>query len=177
MTDFTTRAIPASLRDVTQPSHPQARFMQAALDDISHALAREEGGPFGACLVQGDRILALAHNTVLKEKDPTCHAEINAIRLAARTLGRHELRGCVIYSTTEPCPMCFSAIHWARIDTIVYGTRIADVEALGFHELHISNQQMQRLGHSPVRLITDFMRPQCLELLQQWQTRTHGITY
>ncbi len=177
MMGFTSRTIPASLADMAHPSHPRALFMRAALDDIGNALQHEEGGPFGACLVQGNDILALAHNTVLKEKDPTCHAEINAIRLAARALGRHDLSGCVIYSTTEPCPMCFSAIHWARIDIIVYGTRIADVEALGFHELHISNRQMQRLGHSPVRLITDFMRPQCLELLQQWQAQTHGVTY
>ncbi len=151
--------------------------MQAALDAAIQALPREEGGPFGACIVHRDTLLASSHNTVLKRRDPTCHAEINAIRVAARRLGQHDLSGCVIYSTTEPCPMCFSAIHWAQIGAIVYGTHIDDAKALGFRELDISNQQMKQLGHSPVQLIGGFMRPQCLALLQQWQNQTHATTY
>ena len=104
------------------------------------------GGPFGACLVRGDEVLAVAHNTVLKDQDPTSHGETNAIRLAARKLQSFDLSGCEIYSTTEPCPMCFAAIHWARIGRLIYGTAIIEVARLGFNELTLGSQQMQELA-------------------------------
>ena len=111
---------------------------------------RWTAGPFGACLVRGDEVLAVAHNTVLQDLDPTCHGEMNAIRLAARQLRSYDLSGCEIYSTTEPCPMCFAAIHWARIGRLIYGTAIIEVARLGFNELTIGSRQMQELGRSPV---------------------------
>jgi len=126
-----------------------------------------DGGPFGACIVRRNKVLAVARNTVLRQ-DATCHAEMNAIRLASRALRSFDLSGCVIYSTTEPCPMCFSAIHWARIGTIVYGTRIRDVQRLGFHELTISNAVMKKRGKSDIILIPDFMPDACRQLLAAW---------
>jgi tRNA(Arg) A34 adenosine deaminase TadA len=155
---------------------PQPRFMLEALADARAALPRAEGGPFGACIVRGGEIIARAHNTVLANHDATCHAEINAIRAASRALGSHDLSGCTIYSTTEPCPMCFSAIHWARIDRIIFGTRIADVAALGFNEMSVSNQQLVSLGRSPVQVVGDFMREECLGLLKEW-TAGSGQVY
>ncbi|MBI3776949.1 MAG: nucleoside deaminase [Gammaproteobacteria bacterium] len=143
--------------------------MLAAIAQAELALPRAEGGPFGACIVRGASIIACANNTVLHEHDATCHAEVNAIHIASRALGNFDLSGCIIYSTTEPCPMCFSAIHWARIDRIVYGTCIADVQQLGFNELAISNQQLRALGGSPVLITADFMRPECEALLARWQ--------
>lgn len=151
--------------------------MQAAIRDAQQHLSDEGGGPFGACIVKHGRIIAVGHNTVLENQDPTCHAEINAIRHAAKKMNNFDLNGCVIYSTTEPCPMCFSAIHWANIDHIVFGTRIADVQALGFNELEISNETMKSEGKSTVEITGDFMREECLELLSQWKTQTNGITY
>lgn len=151
--------------------------MQAALKDAMQHLSDEGGGPFGACIVKHGRIISVGHNTVLENQDPTCHAEINAIRDAAKRLNNYDLQGCVIYSTTEPCPMCFSAIHWANIDHIVFGTRIADVQALGFNELEISNETMKNEGRSKVEITGDFMREECLELLSQWKKQTSGITY
>ncbi len=148
--------------------HPQARFMHLAIDAVRRQLHAQPGGPFGACIVQGERVLATAHNTVLAQRDPTCHAEINAIRAAAAALGSHELSGCTIYSTTEPCPMCFSAIHWAGMERIVFGTRIADVARLGFRELSVDNATLKRLGGSPVDIIPDFLRRPCLDLLDEW---------
>jgi tRNA(Arg) A34 adenosine deaminase TadA len=142
--------------------------MTAALAAARRNLRRPDGGPFGACLVKGGRVLAVARNTVLARRDPTCHAEINAIRLAARLLGTHDLSGCRIYSTTEPCPMCFSAIHWAGIGEVVYGTRIADVARLGFRELTISNRTMRRLGGGTMRILGGVLRKECLELLREW---------
>lgn len=148
---------------------PESRFMLEAIAQVDQALLRAEGGPFGACIVRGDVMLARANNTVLRDHDATCHAEVNAIHLASRTLGNFDLSGCTIYSTTEPCPMCFSAIHWARIDRIVYGTGIADVRRLGFNELTISNEQLRTLGGSRILITPDFMRTECEALLARWQ--------
>ena len=91
---------------------PNPVFMRRAIDETLENLPAMDGGPFGACLVRGElKVLAVAHNTVLKDLDPTCHGETNAIRLAARKLQTYDLSGCEIYSTTEPCPMCFAAIR------------------------------------------------------------------
>jgi tRNA(Arg) A34 adenosine deaminase TadA len=151
--------------------------MRRAIAAARRNLIRADGGPFGACIVRGSRVVAVARNTVLARRDPTCHAEVNAIRLAARRLGAYDLSGCRIFSTTEPCPMCFAAIHWAGIDEVVYGTRIADVARLGFRELSISNRTMRRLGGSAVRIVGGELREECRRLLRDWEARQPGRTY
>ncbi len=155
----------------------QAKWMRIAIDDALHHMGLTEGGPFGACIVKGSEIIAVAHSTVLRERDPTCHAEVNAIRQAARHLHHYDLNECVIYSTTEPCPMCFSAIHWANIRTIVFGTRIADAKLLGFNELDLSNELMKREGHSRVEIVGDFLRDECEQLLKTWRQISKGLAY
>ncbi len=152
------------------------RFMEEAIR-MGKAGVRKENSPFGCCIVKGGRIVALAHNTVLAGRDGTNHAEMNAVRAACRRLKSHELRGCTVYSTTEPCPMCFSAIHWVKADAIVYGTAIADVKALGFSELTIGNAEMKRRGGSRVRIRGSFMRKECLAFLDYWKARRKGRTY
>lgn len=97
-------------------SHEHAMMM--AIQSALVGVKENEGGPFGAAIVKEGRIIAVAHNTVLKDNDPTCHAEMNAIRMAAKTLNNYMLTGCHIYSTVEPCPMCLAAIYWARIERI-----------------------------------------------------------
>jgi guanine deaminase len=111
--------------------------------------------------------MAVARDSVLRN-DATAHAEINAIRKACRRLRTHDLSGSAIYSTTEPRPMGFSAVHWARTGTIVYGTNIADARRTGFHELEISDRRLKALGRSPIAIIGDFLRPECLELFERW---------
>lgn len=156
---------------------PDKKFMQAAIDEVTQYLINNEGGPFGACIIKDNKIISVAHNTVLKDCDPTCHAEINAIRQAAKILNQFNLEDCIIYSTTEPCPMCFSAIHWANIKQIVYGTEIDDVNKLGFNELTISNELMKTLGNSSVEIIPHFEREPCQQLLNQWQNVSKQTTY
>jgi guanine deaminase len=146
---------------------PERRFMTRAIREARKNFARPDGGPFGACIVKDGRVVATARNTVLKH-DSTCHAEVNAIRKASKKLGTFDLTGCEIYSTTEPCPMCFGAIHWARIGTVYYGTGIRDAARAGFHELRISNAQMKALGRSKVRLVPGFMADECLGLFESW---------
>jgi tRNA(Arg) A34 adenosine deaminase TadA len=114
---------------------------------------------------------------VLKKNDATCHAEVNAIRLASRKLKRFDLSDCVIYSTTEPCPMCFSAIHWARIAKVIFGTRITDVQKRGFHELSIPSGKMKREGKSPVSFRASFMKKECLALLEEWDRKEDKEVY
>lgn len=147
---------------------PNPVFMRRAIAEARAHLPAVDGGPFGACLVRGDEILAVAHNTVLKDLDPTCHGETNAIRLAARKLKNYDLSGCQIYSTTEPCPMCFAAIHWARIGRLIYGTAIIEVARLGFNELTLGSRQVQELGRSPVAIYPGFLADECRRLLDDW---------
>jgi len=133
--------------------------------------------PFGACVVRGDDAVAVAHNVVLRTTDITAHAEVTAIREACRALGTVDLGGCTIYSTCEPCPMCFSACHWANLDRIVYGASIADAAAGGFRELSVSNDQMKRLGGSTVQIEPGFLRDEAAELFKEWMKTPGRRTY
>ena len=151
------------------------KYMELAIKKAMSGVRKGES-PFGACIVKGKEVVVVAHNTVLSKKDATNHAEMNAIRLACKRLGSHKLKGCVIYSTTEPCPMCFAAIHWAGISKIVFGTNINDVKELGFSELTISDKKMKREGRADIKIKPDFMRKENLELLEFWKKR-HGRTY
>jgi tRNA(Arg) A34 adenosine deaminase TadA len=132
---------------------------------------------FGACIVRKGRVIAVSHNQVWKNTDITAHAEICAIREACRALKTIDLSGCTIYSTCEPCPMCFSACHWANISRIVYGARIADAKKFGFDELTVSNATLKRMAAIPIGLRKDFMRQACLELFSLWASRPGHKTY
>jgi guanine deaminase len=92
------------------------------------------GGPFGAVIVKDGRIIGEGKNEVLESNDPTAHAEIQAIRNACKHSGSYDLSGCEIYSSCEPCPMCLSAIYWARIDTIFYANTKKDASEIGFDD-------------------------------------------
>jgi len=115
-------------------------------------------------------VICTAHNEVWKNTDITAHAEVAVLRKACRELGTVDLSGCVLYSTCEPCPMCFSAIHWARISRLVYGARIEDARSLGFNELTISNEQMKTLGGSKVEIEGPFLLEENLDLFRYWSS-------
>jgi guanine deaminase len=151
--------------------------MQLAVDNALAGIKRGDGGPFGAVIVKGNRIVAVAHNRVLRTGNPTRHAEIEAIGIATKALGTHLLAGCELYSTTEPCPMCFAAIHWAQVDRIYFGTSVPDVKRLGFNELTISNATLKRLGRSKVKIVKGVARAACRKLLSDWQALPGKQTY
>ncbi|MCL9682970.1 nucleoside deaminase [Legionella maioricensis] len=90
-------------------------YFELALKEAMQGVENGDGAPFGACIVNKGQIIALAHDTVLKENDATCHAEMNAIRIASKNLANYQLGSSIIYCTSEPCPMCLSAIHWSGI--------------------------------------------------------------
>lgn len=133
---------------------------------------REGQAPFGACIVRGGKAVSLAHNGVWKGTDITAHAEICAIRQACKKLGAISLSGCKIYSTTEPCPMCFSAIHWSGMDEIIYGASIADAARCGFRELAISNSQMKRTGKATLKIRGGLLREECEPLFAEFRRKT-----
>lgn len=152
------------------------RFMQLAIKEARKNILSMDGGPFGACIVKSGKVIAVGRNTVLVS-DASCHAEINTIRAASRKLKNFDLSGCVIYSTTEPCPMCFSAIHWARIDAVVYGTTIDDVKKMGFNELRITATQLKKIGKSRVGVYGNFLRDECKLLLGDWADTSYKRLY
>lgn len=107
-------------------------FLQRAVDLAATGVARGDGGPFGAVLVCGGEIVAEGWNRVLATNDPTAHAEIVAIRRACERLGRFHLADCVLYASSEPCPMCLSSAYWARVQRIVYANPRVAAAAIGF---------------------------------------------
>jgi len=133
--------------------------------------------PFGACIARAGEIVSCEHNVVWSTNDITAHAEIHAIREACRKLGNIDLTGCVIYSTCEPCPMCFSACHWARISKIVYGASIQDAQASGFHELQIANLRLKELSGSPIEIVGGFLRAEAVALFQFFDEQPNKRTY
>lgn len=155
---------------------PDERFMREAVETARRGI--EDGQtPFGACIVRDGEVVARGHNVVWATTDITAHAEVHAIRRACRTLETVDLSGCVIYTTCEPCPMCFAACHWARLDRIVYGARIEDAREAGFNELGISNREMKRRGGSPVEIEGDVLREACVELFRAWRERPDSRAY
>ena len=109
--------------------------LQEAIKEAIKGIEENDGGPFGAVITDKDgHVIATGHNEVLKTKDPTAHAEINAIRKACQKLNTKDLSNCIIYSTCEPCPMCLSAIIWSNIKTIYYGSNRKDAASIGFKD-------------------------------------------
>jgi len=152
------------------------KFMRLAIAKARQGIAKKQT-PFGACIVKNNKVVACTHNIVWKSRDITAHAEISAIRIACRRLKAIDLSGCVIYSTCEPCPMCFAACHWAKISTIVFGARIKTAKKFGFNELYIPNRQMIRLGKSGIKVRAGFLEKENLALFKFWSQRQGVRTY
>ena len=153
-----------------------AFFMARAIAVAEEGL-RKGNTPFGAVLVKEGKVVAEAHNRVWQDTDITAHAEIVLLRKACEALDSVSLSGTVLYSTCEPCPMCFSAIHWAAVDRVVYGARIEDAQELGFRELTLSTRRIKEQGGSDVEIRGPFMRDENLELFRHWADRTDGRRY
>jgi len=112
-------------------------FMRRAIELATEGMEQGRGGPFGAVVVLDGRIVGEGCNRVISSLDPTAHAEIVAVRAACAALGRFHLRGCVVYTSCEPCPMCLAALYWARVDRIVYANDRTDAARIGFDDAFI----------------------------------------
>lgn len=112
-------------------------FMQKAIAEADKNLLTNDGGPFGAVIVKDGKVIACGHNEVLKNNDPTCHAEMQTIRAACEALGTFDLSGCELYTSCYPCPMCLAATIWANIKKVYYGNTAKDAAEIGFRDDYI----------------------------------------
>lgn len=142
-------------------------WMRQAIDKTREGIAAGQS-PFGAIIVRGGQLICAAHNSVWRDCDPTAHAEVNAIRAAAKILATIGLHGCDMFTTCEPCPMCLSALHWAKIDRVVFGAAIQDATAAGFSALAVPARVLAEMGRSPLRVEGPMLADECRELFQQW---------
>ncbi len=110
------------------------KYMKEANDLAIENLVTNAGGPFGACIVRNGKIIGRGSNHVLANNDPTAHAEIMAIREAAKKIKSYDLKGCTLYTSCYPCPMCLAAIIWSNIDTVYYGNNREDADSIGFRD-------------------------------------------
>jgi len=144
-------------------------FMLQAVNEAFYGVERNHGGPFGAVVVKSGKIIAKAHNQVLKNNDPTAHAEINAIKKASKKLGTFDLSGCEIYTTCMPCPMCLGAIKWANIKTVFYGASSQDADAIGFRDKDFYEKEFLEFKQ--------IERAECLKPFEAWSAKEDKILY
>jgi len=152
------------------------KFMRLAIEKASQGV-RKGQTPFGACIVKDRKVIACSHNLVWGNTDITAHAEITAIRLACKRLKKVDLSGCIIYSTCEPCPMCFAACHWAKISRIVFGCAIKDAERYGFNELRVSNLKLKQLAKNKIKLNPAVLVKENIELFELWKKQAKPKVY
>lgn len=152
------------------------KFMSIAIEEAFNGIRNNHGGPFGAVVVRNNLIIAKAHNQVIKDNDPTAHAEILAIRSASHNLEKFDLSDCELYSSCEPCPMCFAAIYWSRIKKIYYGCTRDDAAGIGFDDKHIYDVIRNETDDKNIELIqTD--RDLCLKIFREWEVKEDRIFY
>jgi guanine deaminase len=151
-------------------------LMQLAIEKCRQGIAAGQS-PFGCAIARDGRVLSCSHNTVVLTTDITAHAEITAIREACREVADIFLEGAIVATTCEPCPMCMSALHWARVDTVYYGATIADADSAGFNELQVPAAELLRMGGSNVKLIPQILPAECKALFAEWKANPKRVAY
>jgi len=150
--------------------------MKQAINEATKGMRKNDGGPFGAVIVKDGKVIARGHNRVVRTNDPTAHAEMVAIRKAAAKLKRFDLSDCEIYSSCEPCPMCFAAIHWAKMRRLVYGCSRDDAAAIGFDDKFIYDVIKEHADKIQVQKIQEG-REECMKPFLEWKNKTDKTTY
>jgi guanine deaminase len=152
------------------------RLMRLAIDKAREGIAAGQT-PFGCAIALHEDVIAVAHNSVWSTTDITAHAEIMALRQACAATRQVHLPGAIVATTCEPCPMCMAALHWARVETVYYGARIADATVAGFNELHISAADVVRQGGSPIKLVSGVLAEECVALFDEWRATQRAKVY
>jgi tRNA(Arg) A34 adenosine deaminase TadA len=134
------------------------------------------GGPFGAIVVRDGKVVAEGWNRVTSTNDPTAHAEVTAIRDACEALGTFSLRGCDIYTSCEPCPMCLAAIYWARLDRIFFANSREDAAAIGFDDALIYAEVSKPIEDRVIPT-TKLALPEAAAVFAEWQAKADKIPY
>lgn len=150
------------------------QYMKIAIEEAYDGINAGDGGPFGAVIVKDGKIIGRGHNRVVKNGDPTCHGEMEAIRDACKNMGTFDLSGSTIYTTGEPCPMCLGAILWANIEKVYYGCNVIDTERIGFRD-----EKFYELSkpENKARLQTELDRDECLKLYDEYLKKTNRTAY
>lgn len=151
-------------------------WMEIAITEATENVAQGAGGPFGAIVVKDGHVIGKGRNSVTALNDPTAHAEVQAIREACRHLNDFELKGCVIYTSCEPCPMCLGAIYWSRPDAVYYAGKKEDAAAIGFDDQFIYEQIAKPKKDRSIPMIQiqtqDHLRP-----FHTWRASNDKIEY
>lgn len=142
-------------------------FMQEAIRLSKKGMEAGDGGPFGAVIVRKNKIIGAGWNRVLRTNDPTAHAEIVAIRDACRKTGDYWLEGCTLYANCEPCPMCLSAIYWARINLVIYAATRKDASAVEFDDELIYGEVCRPMAERSLAM-HQCLRDEALQVMQDW---------
>ncbi len=154
------------------------KWMQQAIELAKKSLEANDaqGGPFGAVIVKDGKVIGSGYNQVVALKDPTAHAEMQAIRDACKTIDDFDLSECELYTSCEPCPMCLSAIYWARITKVYYAGTSKDAERIGFIDQFIFDELAKDIHD---RNITDeqLLRDDAVKVMQSWFKSKHKIEY
>ena len=150
-------------------------FMNRAIE-LSIESVNKDGGPFGSVIVKDNKIIAEGSNKVTSTKDPTAHGEIVAIREACKKINNFSLKGCELYSTCEPCPMCLSAIYWARIDKIYYANTRKDAQKIDFDDSLIYSEFQKNIDKRKIPMI-QMMRNEALKAFELWDKKKDKVKY
>ncbi|HEY1259426.1 MAG TPA: nucleoside deaminase [Stellaceae bacterium] len=154
------------------------KFMQRAIElSAKTSLVDNAGGVFGTVIVKNGEIIAEGANRVVAENDPTWHGEMEAIRLACKRLGSFKLKGCTMYTSAEPCPMCAAASYWAGIERIYYGATVDDaLEYGGFDDTMIFAQLRHPTRERTLRA-AQIMRAEAVAIWKQYQNKPDKVSY
>jgi guanine deaminase len=153
-----------------------SQFMRDAIGLARQNVEQGLGGPFGAVVVRGGKIIGRGTNRVTATNDPTAHAEIVAIREACNVTGRWGLADCEIYCSCEPCPMCLAAIYWARIGKLSYAAQREDAADAGFSDECIYRELSLPITERQVTC-TQMFREEALEVLRAWKAKPDKVMY
>jgi len=160
----------------TERRAAERRFLRRAVELAAENVQSGKGGPFGAVIVSGGRILAEGTNLVTWAEDPTAHAEIVAIRRACRRRRRFHLQGCEIYTSCEPCPMCLGAIYWARLDRIYYAASREDAAAAGFQDADLYRELGLAIEERRIPMV-QMMRAEGRKAFRAWKDSVTKVEY
>ena len=151
-------------------------YLRKAIELAREGMHRRLGGPFGCVIVKDGKIVGRGNNQVTGSNDPTAHAEVIAIRDACRNLQDHQLNGCVLYTSCEPCPMCLGAIYWARPDRIVLAASREDAAAAGFDDRLIYDELVLPIEERRIP-ITTMLREEAQAIFEEWKRDPDKIAY
>lgn len=152
-------------------------FMKEAIIESEKNLMTNDGGPFGAVIVKNGEIVGRGHNEVLKNNDPTCHAEMQAIRDAAKNLNNYDLSGCELYTSCYPCPMCMSATIWSNIKVVYYGNSPKDAADIGFRDDYIYKFLQDRNVDENVIKLSQLDWDQTIVTFKKFKLKENKIIY